>query len=109
MCALVIPDGSGRSLATMLRLVFFIRIRRPPRLTLFPYTTLFRSRDGAEAAQRQGHDRQGGADRQRHGPPCRSCPYRKSTSLNFSHTVISYAVCCLKKKIDVDAAMNKLI
>src|SRR5256885_16313123 len=68
---------------------FFLMIRRPPRSTLFPYTTLFRSlrqvhphnpvslhRDDAE---RLGID-------------------RKSTRLNSSHLVISYAVFCLKKK-----------
>src|SRR5215467_14749944 len=65
---------------------FFLMIRRPPRSTLFPYTTLFRSR-----------------------PACTSpaaCPCsppteardRKSTRLNSSHLVISYAVFCLKKK-----------
>src|SRR2546430_7193351 len=76
-------------------------IRRPPRSTLFPYTTLFRSsavrggaarRPGEAAAagqirwRRQGHD---GPDRQRD---------RKSTRLNSSHSQISYAVFCLKKK-----------
>src|SRR6478752_9167531 len=66
---------------------FFLMIRRPPRSTLFPYTTLFRSRRAA-------------------GPP-RSTPWRrtprprrdrKSTRLNSSHGYISYAVFCLKKK-----------
>src|SRR5437588_5287851 len=66
-------------------------IRRPPRSTLFPYTTLFRSavtpieQDAARwrdwTGERLGHE----AD-------------RKSTRLNSSHTVISYAVFCLKKK-----------
>src|SRR5438132_3900977 len=68
-------------------------IRRPPRSTLFPYTTLFRSlralqRVGVDAAgqhlARRGHDGVVGD--------------RKSTRLNSSHTVISYAVFCLKKK-----------
>src|SRR5256885_8774955 len=71
---------------------FFLMIRRPPRSTLFPYTTLFRS-----VRKRQS--------------PCRSfCSPspsrfstfaldRKSTRLNSSHLVISYAVFCLKKKI----------
>src|ERR1039457_2331383 len=69
-------------------LFFFLMIRRPPRSTLFPYTTLFRS--------------------SRHTPECNHSvppPYapaatadRKSTRLNSSHLVISYAVFCLKKK-----------
>src|SRR5215204_7393754 len=66
---------------------FFLMIRRPPRSTLFPYTTLFRS--------------------PRLQPPvlwcgtaglARALGDRKSTRLNSSHTVISYAVFCLKKK-----------
>src|SRR5256885_9299874 len=64
-------------------------IRRPPRSTLFPYTTLFRSVCG----------REGEAFRVRHqsrSPPM--MPDRKSTRLNSSHLVISYAVFCLKKK-----------
>src|SRR2546422_7607638 len=66
-------------------------IRRPPRSTLFPYTTLFRS-PGAEV-------REAGAacGRQRRGTgPARQD--RKSTRLNSSHGYISYAVFCLKKK-----------
>src|SRR5260221_4061986 len=64
-------------------------IRRPPRSTLFPYTTLFRS------ARRQGRCRQAPEGRARHAGLCGD---RKSTRLNSSHTVISYAVFCLKKK-----------
>src|SRR3989454_4975649 len=89
-------------------------IRRPPRSTLFPYTTLFRS---------PGTDRlgpPGGGEQLRHGPPAagfggsiaadrdslrglENRPQevrvdRKSTRLNSSHLVISYAVFCLKKK-----------
>src|SRR5438034_8775313 len=67
-------------------------IRRPPRSTLFPYTTLFRSNgDGnasAECGSRCVHRTGRRWDRQD----------RKSTRLNSSHTVISYAVFCLKKK-----------
>src|SRR5215204_4588886 len=63
-------------------------IRPPPRSTLFPYTTLFRSR-------RRGRDRRTRRRRRALGPPRRD---RKSTRLNSSHTVISYAVFCLKKK-----------
>src|SRR5438034_2386513 len=65
-------------------------IRRPPRSTLFPYTTLFRSGgDGRGGrAGRSGGSRRATVARQD----------RKSTRLNSSHTVISYAVFCLKKK-----------
>src|SRR5438034_7563674 len=79
-------------------------IRRPPSSTLFPYTTLFRS-DGVvdRAGGGGGAERDaGGADRGaplRHRPGGqRHRPDRKSTRLNSSHTVISYAVFCLKKK-----------
>src|SRR5215208_8047692 len=68
---------------------FFLMIRRPPRSTLFPYTTLFRSgrgRPGRGAAGLAGSRLQ---------PPG---PDRKSTRLNSSHVAISYAVFCLKKK-----------
>src|SRR6266496_6231233 len=66
---------------------FFLMIRRPPRSTLFPYTTLFRSRRG-----------RGRADLPRRGGPDRPGRDRKSTRLNSSHVEISYAVFCLKKK-----------
>src|SRR6266496_5803853 len=65
---------------------FFLMIRRPPRSTLFPYTTLFRS------GGRAGND----WPRLRTWPPPR--PDRKSTRLNSSHVENSYAVFCLKKK-----------
>src|SRR4051812_49493347 len=65
-------------------------IRRPPRSTLFPYTTLFRS-GGAQGARRAP---QGRRLRLAGGPP----GDRKSTRLNSSHMSISYAVFCLKKK-----------
>src|SRR5436190_3190026 len=67
-------------------------IRRPPRSTLFPYTTLFRSR-AAQPAPAQGVP--GIPPRPARGAAARD---RKSTRLNSSHTVISYAVFCLKKK-----------
>src|SRR5256885_6962059 len=89
-------------------------IRRPPRSTLFPYTTLFRSeRDGvagaAQAADDVAGEREVSAallDVQDHGHVTRNgagdgvdlCRDRKSTRLNSSHLVISYAVFCLKKK-----------
>src|SRR5262245_64508246 len=81
-------------------------IRRPPRSTLFPYTTLFRSRGagrkaghrvrGEHAADDVGHPEQSEQPR----PPHRAAahPDRKSTRLNSSHLGISYAVFCLKKK-----------
>src|SRR5437879_9405738 len=79
---------------------FFLLIRRPPRSTLFPYTTLFRSallRDGPARSQgsrdAERHDRNLSA---RTGRAAR--PDRKSTRLNSSHRCISYAVFCLKKK-----------
>src|SRR5256885_11488371 len=68
-------------------------IRRPPRSTLFPYTTLFRS-DGGRLLRRAGPV-------PRHQRPHRRSACRrdrKSTRLNSSHLVISYAVFCLKKK-----------
>src|SRR5215204_6929686 len=75
---------------------FFLMIRLPPRSTLFPYTTLFRPRRLARALDqlRAGPGRDRGRRRPR-GPRRRD---RKSTRLNSSHTVISYAVFCLKKK-----------
>src|SRR5438477_9534314 len=82
-------------------LFFFLRIRRPPRSTLFPYTTLFRSRVDdliEEAEPRDDGDRVGGrvdAGVLRRGDERRD---RKSTRLNSSHMSISYAVFCLKKK-----------
>src|SRR3989442_3214215 len=73
---------------------FFLMIRRPPRSTLFPYTTLFRSRVAGEVFQRQHRDR---SDLARHRPAEQPVD-RKSTRLNSSHVRISYAVFCLKKK-----------
>src|SRR5438034_4867194 len=69
-------------------------IRRPPRSTLFPYTTLFRSRAAVGRAEHLSVDLRAVARRKRHGLR----EDRKSTRLNSSHTVISYAVFCLKKK-----------
>src|SRR2546422_10884546 len=77
---------------------FFLMIRRPPRSTLFPYTTLFRSqlplRRGAAADRALAGPRRGGGTA-RCRPGLRD---RKSTRLNSSHGYISYAVFCLKKK-----------
>src|SRR3712207_8333533 len=78
---------------------FFLMIRRPPRSTLFPYTTLFRSPTCARASPRCRPCWPGGPPT-RPTPDCSSCstPDRKSTRLNSSHANISYAVFCLKKK-----------
>src|SRR2546427_2891520 len=86
-------------------------IRRPPRSTLFPYTTLFRSREGEKCARpRDAEERcerqvgltdlgdrrvPGAVKRGRRDDEDRD---RKSTRLNSSHSQISYAVFCLKKK-----------
>src|SRR5436190_6624328 len=67
-------------------------IRRPPRSTLFPYTTLFRS--PARPVERNRQAVVGEKDAEQ----VASAVDRKSTRLNSSHTVISYAVFCLKKK-----------
>src|SRR2546430_3717591 len=74
----------------LLLFFFFLMIRRPPRSTLFPYTTLFRSYRGtahgdAAAQELKELKAEAGGD-------------RKSTRLNSSHSQISYAVFCLKKK-----------
>src|SRR5947208_16653306 len=92
--------------------LFFLMILRPPRSTLFPYTTLFRS---VQAAGREGSQRRSAPSsvpnlvpwpasarasprlRSRDGSWSRSQD-RKSTRLNSSHQIISYAVFCLKKK-----------
>src|SRR2546426_9258428 len=75
-------------------------IRRPPRSTLFPYTTLFRSMGTGETTLCGLHIGliKGSARTVRHleGDECKQD--RKSTRLNSSHLVISYAVFCLKKK-----------
>src|SRR5688572_31819546 len=95
-------------------------IRQPSRSTLFPYTTLFRSKasatGGAENSPQQNRNAAAATHavmRQKKGPPCPSsastpfpfpstatapAPDRKSTRLNSSHSQISYAVFCLKKK-----------
>src|SRR2546428_3421435 len=77
---------------------FFLMIRRPPRSTLFPYTTLFRSSERPPRRRRMHH----GRDPHRRHPADDSlrprARDRKSTRLNSSHDQISYAVFCLKKK-----------
>src|SRR2546429_4181959 len=96
---------------TLFVFFFFLMIRRPPRSTLFPYTTLFRSRHPptlAGRAARPARGREAGDDRQpgdrtlSRAQAVRARPGalrdRKSTRLNSSHGYISYAVFCLKKK-----------
>src|SRR5688572_33485429 len=93
-------------------LFFFIMIRRPPRSTLFPYTTLFRSKLRSHDAHVRDHGKYCGSS-ERHGlldvqlpiakgvvgrGGSRAVLDRKSTRLNSSHSQISYAVFCLKKK-----------
>src|SRR5256885_6637508 len=78
---------------------FFLMIRRPPRSTLFPYTTLFRSAScvpGRPTGRRSPERARGGRGAGRGAD--RAGEDRKSTRLNSSHLVISYAVFCLKKK-----------
>src|SRR2546430_9338879 len=69
-------------------------IRRPPRSTLFPYTTLFRSRVHVGDFEQIGHEGTGRGTARDAG----HAEDRKSTRLNSSHSQISYAVFCLKKK-----------
>src|SRR3712207_7174332 len=88
--------------------MFFLMIRRPPRSTLFPYTTLFRSAGEAvpDAALGRLLPLGAGGDAARGGASFGGFQYlpgapsgdRKSTRLNSSHANISYAVFCLKKK-----------
>src|SRR2546429_3688046 len=92
---------------------FFLMIRRPPRSTLFPYTTLFRSPHQrvdvpvdvhVEGVGRPGRQRPAEESEQQHPEPDavrrrdQHRRDRKSTRLNSSHGYISYAVFCLKKK-----------
>src|SRR5215475_15487008 len=73
-------------------------IRRPPRSTLFPYTTLFRSCRGRHADPGADAHRERLGRRPGRGARARRRRDRKSTRLNSSHVKISYAVFCLKKK-----------
>src|SRR5579871_6934099 len=84
-------------LFSVLLIFFFLMIRRPPRSTLFPYTTLFRSRHTARSDRRR-------VARLRCRGQWRD---RKSTRLNSSHVEISYAVFCLKKKKTTKKTIQK--
>src|SRR5262245_63822259 len=96
--------SSARSLFPVLLLTtffffFFLMLPRPPRSTLFPYTTLFRS--SRQCRYRPGVSPEGSASRResdRRSRAERRPGDRKSTRLNSSHLGISYAVFCLKKK-----------
>src|SRR3712207_7758784 len=83
---------------------FFLMIRRPPRSTLFPYTTLFRSERLPAVVFVTAHDRFAVQAFEVHALDYVLKPFdeerldRKSTRLNSSHANISYAVFCLKKK-----------
>src|SRR2546430_9260554 len=79
---------------------FFLMIRRPPRSTLFPYTTLFRSTQLSQSGTRCNLDLSSNDIDTRNFLGDRVLD-RKSTRLNSSHSQISYAVFCLKKKHDV--------
>src|SRR5207253_10773971 len=98
---------------TSLLFVFFLMLRRPPRSTLFPYTTLFRSHANGFSLVRQvleSEDYDGDdllaptrlylddVRALRAATDVRALADRKSTRLNSSHVAISYAVFCLKKK-----------
>src|SRR5256885_12445866 len=87
----------------LLLFFFFLMIRRPPRSTLFPYTTLFRSWSRGKAVPQSKPKNKSSQPRpESEGSDWRICFWvcldRKSTRLNSSHLVISYAVFCLKKK-----------
>src|SRR2546430_15105008 len=111
--------AAGLSYGCPLGFFFFLMIRRPPRSTLFPYTTLFRSdrhlRQVGEAGEEGGL---AGRQRLRLVPGERrhlgdvvagAEGDRKSTRLNSSHSQISYAVFCLKKKKDVCPYLSCMI
>src|SRR5687768_18262390 len=91
--------------AAVLFFFFFLMIRRPPRSTLFPYTTLFRSSARVIKALAASHTvatllpgTMMFLGRQQQAPARAMLEDRKSTRLNSSHGYISYAVFCLKKK-----------
>src|SRR5437660_6860468 len=83
-------------------------IRRPPRSTLFPYTTLFRSLDAVGGQEHPPPPTLSPFLRYKYGllPPPPASTDRKSTRLNSSHVAISYAVFCLKKKKKTHAFAN---
>src|SRR3712207_9269932 len=102
MCRIVVCSR----LCVIFGVFFFLMIRRPPRSTLFPYTTLFRSQpevtDGLLRLVQESTGETAIAAARAHGaltlPTANAVQDRKSTRLNSSHANISYAVFCLKKK-----------
>src|SRR3712207_9411681 len=110
---------STRAAEVRVRFFFFLMIRRPPRSTLFPYTTLFRS-EGPEVhvvhhrgrlvdRPTAGHDEDLGEHLQRADDADHEQEQdRKSTRLNSSHANISYAVFCLKKKTNLKDEIDQL-
>src|SRR3712207_6975343 len=93
---------------------FFLMIRRPPRSTLFPYTTLFRSRQGrgARVGRRAPRREPPGGRIGRHRRMTAvsvTAVDRKSTRLNSSHANISYGVFCLKKKTFLSLTQTLLL
>src|SRR6266576_4623979 len=91
MLSVIMEDSSSntRVHTSSAPFIFFLMIRRPPRSTLFPYTTLFRSPRRIDSRGRSRAGGLGGVDPRGD---------RKSTRLNSSHVESSYAVVCLKKK-----------
>src|SRR5438874_5149958 len=87
--------------------LFFLMIRRPPRSTLFPYTTLFRSPPGQHPEQLGEQLAEPGVGKDLEPGVARGD--RKSTRLNSSHVEISYAVFCLKKKKKIKHIQYKRI
>src|SRR5438067_8532772 len=94
----VTKQASSRNSSVYISFFFFLMIRRPPRSTLFPYTTLFRS-----GSRRPSWFVPASVNQT---IPCGSD--RKSTRLNSSHVSISYAVFCLKKKKEQRRALLEL-
>src|SRR5688572_32354029 len=106
-------------MALLIVVLFFLMLRRPPRSTLFPYTTLFRStqvEDVARAGARREDPGDARLDLGRRQEERRRIQValhrdvrpedRKSTRLNSSHSQISYAVFCLKKKKKTAATLT---
>src|SRR2546429_6727313 len=91
---------SSLSISHSFLLFFFLMIRRPPRSTLFPYTTLFRSPQKHSNDAIQLPEPRNGAQKSTD---------RKSTRLNSSHGYISYAVFCLKKKKNRKHYLNNVV
>src|SRR5690349_24195576 len=100
-CLPLFPPLSSVSLLFFFFFFFFLMIRRPPRSTLFPYTTLFRSVHRPDHVSARGVSPRVGVGvgvPDPVGDLVQRQADRKSTRLNSSHVEISYAVFCLKKK-----------